>query len=119
MLSSPKCPFCERPVKRSTYAKGILPNILAYTSVSCNEESCWVEGEFPRYMELLDERGNMLSQEYALDTFYAKVYPNGTCIYRMMSCMLMDEVKIQRALWLNLTNTDATLDKLKFCVTFS
>jgi hypothetical protein len=92
---------------------------MAYTSFACNESSCWVDGEFPRYMGLLDENNKMISQEYALESFYAKVYPEGTCIYRMMHCMLMDEVKIPRALWLNLTNTDATLDKLKFCVTFS
>jgi hypothetical protein len=33
--------------------------------------------------------------------------------------MLMDEVKIARPLWLNSTNSEWLLDKLKLWVTFS
>lgn len=114
-----KCPFCERPVKLNRYMLKADSLDKIYISFQCAEPSCWVDGEFPRYMGLFNDKGEWLSQEYALGTFYAKVYPTGTCIYRMMSCMLMDEVKIPRALWLNLTNTDATLDKIRTLIIFS
>lgn len=114
-----KCPFCERPLKVTRlYGKTNDPAHM-FSSFVCAEESCWIDKEFPRYMGTINDNGELGSEEYAVGKFYAKVYPTGTCIYRMMSHVLMDEVRIPRALWLNLTNTDATLDKLKFCVTFS
>jgi hypothetical protein len=110
------CPFCERPLAMSILYGNKTFN---WKTFRCSEVSCWVNEEFPRYLGTINGDGNFETQEYALGPYYVKVYPTGSCIYKMISCMLMDEVKVPRALWLNVTNTDATLDKLKMCVIFS
>lgn len=119
MSFSPNCPFCKRPLKLAQYVMSQLTNNTHCISFVCEDLSCRVDGEFPRYLGLISEYGDMMSQGYALGSFYVKVYPGGTCIYRLMSYMLMDEVKIPRAMWLNLTNTDATLDKIRTLIIFS
>lgn len=85
----------------------------------CFSIACMVNNDFPRYICGTDFKGNICWQEYALGGFYAKVNDYGTRIYQLHSSMLVDEVKIPKPLWLNSTNSEWLLDKLKLWVTFS
>jgi len=85
----------------------------------CTNESCQIEFQLPRYVAMVDYDGNYAVQEYALGKFYVKVFPTGTIIYKLSDYELINGIRIPRAIWLNPTNTAATLDKLGLCVTFS
>ena len=108
------CPFCQ--LEMWTEERKKLDFFYQY---SCNSINCMVNNDFPRYLCGTDKDDNVCWQEYALGDFYVKVSDYGSLIYKLTSCMLEDEVKISRPLWLNPTNFDHTLDKLKLMVTFS
>lgn len=110
------CLFCNREMYLETLVGNETKNWKHYR---CNQEDCWYNGEFSRYVALVNEKGEFATQEYGLGPFYVKVYPGGSVISRVLGYILTDDVKIPRPLWLNVTNMDATLDKLKFCVIFS
>lgn len=114
------CPFCTRPLIGSDYLYGATSDPDHKIRIfSCQEHSCWVFGEFPRYLSAVNG-DRMTHQEYALDNkFYVKVFENYSLIYQMVSFMLVGEIKIPRAIWLNMTNIPATLDKIKTIITFS
>jgi hypothetical protein len=80
---------------------------------SCRSIACMVNNDFPRYLDVRTYNGKIIEQEYATGSFYAKVFPDQTKIYRLMSCMLVDEVKIEQPLWLNSINFENTLDKVQ------
>jgi hypothetical protein len=111
-----KCPFCEDDLKNGgdVFADG-----GRYEHMYCENESCHVFGEFTRYIAIVDKDEKLFRQEYSIGNFYVKVFPEVSIIYKMKSFLLTNEVRIPRALWLNPINTAETLDKLKFCVTFS
>lgn len=112
------CPFCQNELYRDGHE--YIGNSGWYFKYSCNSIMCMVNNDFPRYKLTVKESDNSISErEYALGDFYVKVSPTRTLIYKLVFCMLNDEVKIERALWLNPTNFDHTLDKLKLMVTFS
>lgn len=90
-----------------------------FDSYSCNSICCLINQDFPRYKCSTDPKGEISSQEYGISTFYVKVADDVSHIYRMKSCMLFDEVRIERGLFLNSTNLDEMLDKLKLLVIFS
>ena len=73
---------------------------------------CMVNNDFPRYVCGTDTLNKLCWEEYALGHLYIKVNDNGTIIYKLISCMLVEEVKIPQALWFNPINSDADLDKL-------
>ena len=108
------CLFCQQEMWTDEHKK--LDFFYRY---SCNSIACMVNSDFPRYICSTDKDGAICWQEYALGNFYVKVSDNGRLIYKLISCMLDGEVKIARPLWLNPTNLDYTLDKLKLMVTFS
>lgn len=82
----------------------------------CNE--CRVD-DLSKYREVLDDNLDLVQQEYRLGNFYVMVFPHRSSILRIDGYDLRDEIKIPRALWLNSSNIDATLDKIKLLVTFS
>jgi len=108
------CLFCKQDMNVGERTK--LDFFYRYT---CYSIECMVNNDFPRYICGTDKEGSVCWQEYALGSFYVKVSDNGCLIYRLESCMLTNEIKIARPLWLNPTNFDHTLDKLKLMVTFS
>jgi hypothetical protein len=114
------CPFCSRPldISNNFYRDSNDPNHNLRT-FSCQEQSCWVFGEFPRYLgTLMDDV--ITQQEYALENkLYVKVYQNSSVIYEMVNYMLVGEIRIPRSLWLNPINIPETLDKIKMLITFS
>lgn len=91
----------------------------AYFKYCCTSIACMVNNDFPRYIEIVDVNGHIVKQEYAVGNFYVKVGEDISLVYKLISCMLQDEVKIARALWLNPENSEQTLDKLKMLITFS
>lgn len=111
-----KCPICDDNLKNGgdVFADG-----GRYKHMYCVNDSCREVHGCPQYIAVVDKDGNIFRQEYALGNFYVKVFTDVSLIYRMDYCSLWDEVRIPRSLWLNPINTAETLDKLKFCVTFS
>ncbi len=80
---------------------------------SCTSIACMVNNDFPRYICEINKEDKMCWQEYALGNFYVKVGDNGTSIYKLVACLLEDEVKVPQPLWLNPINSERTLDKLR------
>lgn len=112
------CPFCQKELYQDGHE--YIGNYGWYFKYSCNSIACMVNNDFPRYKLVVKESDSSISeQEYALGDFYVKVDLVNTRIYKLVSCMLSGEVNIARALWLNPTNLDNMLDKLKLMVTFS
>ncbi len=102
------CLFCHQEMWSED--KKSCDLILKY---SCTSISCMVNNDFPRYMCGTDSEGKMCWQEYALGKFYVKVNDYGTSIYKLIACMLDDEVKVPQSLWLNPINSEQTLDRLR------
>lgn len=119
----PRCIFCEDIMRdigsNLSGVGGVLIKSQCRFFFTCANESCWVLNDFRRFRVDLDGYGNTLYQEYSIDNFYVKVFPDVSLIYRLEACFLQDEVRVPRALWLNPTNIPQTLDKLKLLVTFS
>ncbi len=90
-----------------------------FENYSCNSLRCMINRDFPRYKCSTDSQGEISSRQYGIERFYVKVAGDVSYIYRLESCMLFDEIRIERALWLNSTNLDQTLDKLKMLAIFS
>lgn len=109
------CLFCQQEMSCD---KKVNDESLFY-DYRCFSIQCMVNNDFPRYICGTDREGNICWQEYALGNFYAKVSDFGSHIYQLRSAMLVDEVKVSRPFWLNSTNFEQVLDKLKLCVTFS
>lgn len=80
---------------------------------SCSSIACMVHNDFPRYICETDKDGNICWQEYAAGHVYVKVSDAGSKLYRLVSCMLTEDVQVPEALWLNSTNFEATLDKVR------
>jgi hypothetical protein len=116
-----KCPFCQQDL----YDNGLKRVIGTYEedgefyTYCCTSIKCMVNNDFPRYIDTIDCNGNIVEQEYALGNYYVKVGWGTSRIYHLVACMLRDEVTIARPVWLNSTNFDQTLDKLKLWVIFS
>lgn len=109
------CPFCHQEMYFDGYALGRFGETENFT---CGTIACLVNQDWPRYKCQI-AHGLMVQQEYALGDFYVKVYDEYSLIYQVRACMLFDQVKIARQLWLNPTNFEQTLDKLKLLVIFS
>lgn len=109
------CLFCNQEM----YTDKKISGDDIFNDYRCFSITCMVNNDFPRYICGTDSSDKICWQEYALGNFYAKVSDFGTRIYKLRSSMLMDEVKIARPLWLNSTNSEWLLDKLKLWVTFS
>lgn len=116
-----KCPFCQQPLYDDgvRHMSGKYEEDGEYYKYFCSSIKCMVNNDFPRYVDTMDCNGNIVEQEYALGTYYVKVGQDNSRIYRLEVCMLHDEVTIARPIWLNSTNLDQTLDKLKLLVIFS
>jgi len=98
------CLFCQQEMW--------VDNYQVIKTISCNSIDCMVNNDFSRYRCGTDTLDKLCWQEYALGHLYVKVNDNGTSIYRLVSCMLVEEVKVPQALWLNPINLEATLDRL-------
>jgi len=109
------CLFCQQEMHKEPK----VPIDDLFYDYRCFSIACMVNNDFPRYICGTDSGGKICWQEYALGGFYAKVSDMGTSIYGLRSAMLVDEVRIDRPLWINSTNLDWTLDKLKLLITFS
>ncbi len=71
-----------------------------------------VNNDFPRYRCGTDKEDELCWQEYALGGFYVKVSSEGSRIFQLSSCILLQEVMIPQPLWLNPANLSADLDRL-------
>jgi hypothetical protein len=112
------CPFCENELYKEGHK--YIGNDGWYSKYTCSSIACMVNNDFPRYKILVSELDHSIEeQEYAIEDFYVKVSEHGSHIYKLISCMLNDEVSIARPIWLNPTNFEETLDKLKIMVMFS
>jgi len=109
------CLFCNQEMWNDESTK--QPMLFIHNS--CNSLTCMVNMDFPRYICGTDKDGNVCYQEYAIGDFYVKVSDVGSRIYKLISCMLEDEIKIERPMWIDATNLDWTLDKLKLWAIFS
>ena len=120
---APKCLFCEDVMRdigsNLSGVGGVLIKNQCVFFFTCINESCWVFNDFRRYKVHIDGYGTILYQEYSIDNFYVKVFPDVSLIYRLEACFLKDEVRVPRPLWLNPTNIPQTLDKLKLMVIMS
>lgn len=116
-----RCPFCQQEMYNDgiKFMPGTYEEDGEFHKYFCSSIACMVNNDFPRYVDVLDCNGNIVEQEYALGNYYVKVGRNNSRIYRLEVCMLHDEVSIGRSVWLNPTNLDQTLDKLKMWVIFS
>lgn len=102
------CLFC----KQEMWTEESGPDLLFYQN-KCFSIACMVNNDFPRYICGTDREGNICWQEYASGRFYVKVSDTGTRIYRLLSYLLEDGVETSETLWLNPTNFEATLDKVR------
>lgn len=102
------CLFCQQEMWTDEDRTSDL--IIKY---SCTSIKCMVNNDFPRYICGTDKENNICFQEYAIGKFYIKVNDYGTSIYELIACMLDDEVKVPQSLWLNSTNSERLLDKLR------
>ena len=110
------CPFCKQEMYFNGHVLGDNGECEEY---ACHSIPCLVNTEYPRYKCQIDEGKKIVGEEYMLGTFYVEVYEDTTLIQRLQSGMLFDQVKIHRPIFLNPTNSDQTLDKLKLLVIFS
>lgn len=101
-----KCLFCGEDMWTEE-------NSLLIKSYWCHNLFCMINNDFPRYVCVTDEAGNISAQEFATPAFYAKVNDYGTTIYRLVHCFLMQTTSIPEPLWLNPTNFESTLDKVR------
>lgn len=119
------CPFCHiRLYCRFDNSQITKGELIQWKDLHCINESCWVDGEFPRYkcsVAIKGEDGLLLSENFALDNLYVQCnsWAGTTTISKLKHCALIDEVVVPRLIWLNVKNFEATLDKLKIMVTFS
>ncbi len=102
------CLFCHQEMWTDECKDSDL--LLKY---SCTSIACMVNNDFPRYIVGTDKEEKVCWQEYAIGNFYLKVNANETSIYKLIACMLDDEVKVPYPLWLNDINSDRTLDKVR------
>lgn len=113
------CPFCNKPLWQTGRQFVEDGNNINY--YACWNKECLADKDFPGYKCSQSQENILDTEEYAIASFYVKVdaKSNTSKIYKLVSCVLLDEIQIPRALWLNPKNFDETLDKLKFCVIFS
>lgn len=121
MSFSHKCPFCKEELYNDglKHMPGKYEEDGEFTQYTCRSFMCMINNDFPRYKDVLDCNGRIVLQEYGVGKYYVKVSPEGTSVYGLISYLLVNEVKIARAIWLNVTNWQETLDKLNILVTFS
>jgi hypothetical protein len=79
----------------------------------CFSIKCMVNNDFPRYICGTDKEGNVCWQEYAADNYYVKVSDQGSHIYTLRSCILDDETVLSDPLWIDSTNLEDCLDRVK------
>lgn len=109
------CPFCQ-DIMYENDRRLITGQVVK--KYACHNDSCAVNNDISRYhFSTID--GKIYKEEYALGNFYVKVFLEGSYIYRLNHCFLEGEISVPRPLWLNVTNTAETLDKLKLMATFS
>jgi hypothetical protein len=120
LTNPPQCVFCNDAMYGTTI--GIwngLPKNERLSYYICSNHGCFVNCDFPRYKVAMDSNGSLIEQEYAIDDIYVKVFPEVSFIYHLEACCLLDEVRVPRALWLNSTNIEKTLDTLKLMIMLS
>lgn len=120
----PKCIFCDDHMRDTggtiSGQNGQMNRELCRFYFDCINDSCLVIKDFQRYKIVVDGYGNLINQEYAItDDIYVKVFKDTSLIYHMIASMLVDEIRVPRALWLNPTNIPQTLTKLRTLITFS
>ena len=71
----------------------------------------------------MNELGEMVSRVYAIGIWYVRVYRsvNGghSSVFRLEGPLLLDEVEVERGLWLNVENSDATLTRIQTLLNFA
>lgn len=102
------CLFCNQKM----WSEEPGPDLLFHQN-KCFSIRCMVNNDFPRYICLTDRDGNICSQEYAAGHIYIKVSDTGSRIYRLVSCMLTEDIEVPEPLWINPINLEATLDKVR------
>lgn len=110
------CPFCHQEMYFDGYVLGLNGECESY---ACHSISCLINQDFPRYKCQVNKANKIVREEYGLGTFYVRVYEEDSLVYQLKACMLFGELKIARQLFLNRTNLDQTLDKLKMLAIFS
>lgn len=114
-----KCPFCQNHLWQDGHR--YIQDVGWSYKNHCSSIACMINNDVPRYVCRVDTKGNLCYEEYALGKFYVKVnHPPGmSFIYKLEHSVLLGEIEIERPLWLNFTNFEATLDKLQTLVIFS
>lgn len=110
------CPFCHLAMHFDGYVLGLSGECEEHV---CGNLKCLVNDDYTRYRCQINKEGQIVREEYTLGNFRVRVYEEDSLIYRYEACMLFGETKIPRQLFLNHTNLDQTLDKLKLLVIFS
>jgi len=104
-----KCLFCNQKMWQEEDGPDSL-----FFEYKCFSIKCMVNNDFPRYICGTDKTGEGFCwQEYATEGFYVKVSSEGSTIYRLISCMLNQGVKVPESLWIDQTNLSETLDKVR------
>lgn len=116
------CPFCKFDLLQT--GREQLDELGICDSFACRWVHCTVNNDIPRYYCMIvktDTSNRLLEEEYAIDNLYIIVdgLNQTTKIYKLDSCILLDEIKINRAEWLNHKNLETTLDRLKIVIMFS
>lgn len=117
------CPFCDKELHQFSHNHTLDSHVYReWDEYTCRNPVCWVSGgDFPRYECGVSSSGEMVCEKYALGDIYAKVniWTKKTYVYKVVACMLFDELELPCLLWLNAKNKRATLDKLKTMIIFS
>lgn len=101
------CPFCQQDM----YFDGERKTDLL-RQYSCCNLNCMVNNDFPRYRCGTDKADQLCWEDYALGGFYVKVSDQGSRLFKLTSCLLLDEVMLPESLWLNVANLSTSLDRL-------
>ena len=120
------CPFCNTPLRE--FAN--FPLTDEYTSsyikhLGCPSTDCRINDFAIRYRCYIIDDKEIVYEDYILDNFYVQVSARfqSTSIYEIIkttaATTTRDIVSVRKTIWLNYTNWQETLDKLKVCVIFS
>ena len=115
-----KCPFFKYDMFETDYYGGTSHIINGiHRSFRCKNNECLYLNQVSKYIEIVDINNVILQQEYILDSFYVKVFSDHSRIYRIIKYMLIDEIRVPRALWLNIEDMNITLTTIKTFILFS
>lgn len=109
-----KCPFCQNQL--------IINNSEHYTTYHCEDNSCLIYDEMPRYIvRYQNDFCKPFYKTFYLDNLYVQIdfASNTTLISRLDVIFLVDSILVPRAIDFDLCDQNKTSNKLKTIVNFS